>query len=57
MIRIEIHTDNAAFQENPNELGDILQKIGKAVNYGLLCVGETPVFDTNGNQVGFVKYE
>lgn len=57
MIRIEIHTDNAAFQDNPNELGDILQKIGKAVNYGLLCVGETPVFDTNGNQVGFVKYE
>ena len=55
-IRLEITCDNAAFEDNPNELGDILRHIGRlADNHGSLA--DVPIYDTNGNRVGLIEID
>ena len=44
-----IDTDNAAFEDNPTELADLLQKTTNAVRMGKT---EGRVVDSNGNSVG-----
>jgi hypothetical protein len=55
MITIRIDTDNSAFEDNPNELGDILQKLADYwVMYADLPESAT---DSNGNTVCEISSE
>ena len=59
---IHINMDNAAFQEfdDPSqELARILRQLGNKVNHNtILSVGwSLPVFDINGNDVGYLGIE
>lgn len=48
-IRIVVNMDNAAFDDNPAELADILSDVAAAVDHGQTggrCM------DSNGNSVG-----
>lgn len=47
-IDIEIMLDNAAFEDNPNELSQILDKIPNHVRPG----DEGKLMDSNGTRVG-----
>ena len=47
-IQIEINLDNAAFQDNPEELAQILEKIPHDVKPGRVGT----LTDSNGNTVG-----
>lgn len=49
--RIDINTDNAAFEENPGELARILRKLADAVEDGY-DNAEYLLKDINGNTVG-----
>ena len=52
---ITIHTDNAAFSDDPNaETARILRHIADQVEQG---VDHIPVYDINGNRVGTYMYE
>jgi len=51
-IVIEISTDNAAFEENDNEMHDCLQNVINAIALGFT---EGYVLDSNGNTVGNYK--
>ena len=53
-LRIEIHTDNAAFEDNPNELGDILRHLGSLAD-DHASLDRVPVHDSNGNRVGLIE--
>jgi len=48
-ITIKINTDNAAFEENPAELKEILNKALKIIQSGIDCGS---LMDSNGNKVG-----
>jgi hypothetical protein len=50
MITIKIETDNAAFQENHNELRTILEDLGNKLQN--TNENEGAIRDTNGNTVG-----
>jgi hypothetical protein len=51
MIQIQISTDNAAFQENPNEIRAILEDLGYKLQASK--PGDSgPIKDSNGNTVG-----
>lgn len=52
MIRIEIETDNAAFIDNPNELGEILGSMAYQINGGITS---GIARDSNGNRCGFYE--
>jgi hypothetical protein len=55
MITIRIFTDNSAFEDNPNELGDILQRLADHwVKYNDLPETER---DSNGNTVCDISME
>ena len=61
MIRIEIKTDNAAF-ESPDEISRILRNVtamfeGCNNNFDPLEFGTTHLHDSNGNTVGKVTVE
>lgn len=47
-IQIEIDLDNAAFEDNPGELAQILDKIPSNVRPG----DDGKLMDSNGNRVG-----
>jgi len=49
-ITIQISTDNAAFEDNPFELSDILESI--ATRYRESGDFADYVYDSNGNKVG-----
>jgi hypothetical protein len=49
-ITIQITTDNAAFEDNPTELSDILESI--ATRYRESGDFSDYVYDSNGNKVG-----
>ena len=54
-IIIKINTDNAAFEDNPAELPEILGKLKRKIENigGLPQEGEEfYLYDTNGNNVG-----
>lgn len=53
-IEIDICTDNAAFEDNPTEVGDILRKLAKAIDrYGFVDEDfSITLRDYNGNNVG-----
>jgi len=54
-IKITINTDNAAFEDYPeDEIARILHKIADSIEADecLLCVDNYPVIDINGNTVG-----
>jgi len=53
MITIKINTDNAAFQENPNEIRTILEDLGYKLQN--TKENEGSIRDTNGNTVGSWK--
>jgi hypothetical protein len=48
-ITIKINTDNAAFEDNPAELKEILNKALKIIQSGIDCGS---LMDSNGNKVG-----
>lgn len=51
-IKIKINTDNAAFEDNPAELTEILNKALKIVHSGRGC---GKLMDSNGNTVGNIN--
>ena len=51
-IRIKVNTDNAAFQDDPDELRDCLQAAVERIADGSR---EGTITDTNGNTVGEYK--
>ncbi len=51
-ITIEIETDNASFEDNPDELRDCLTKVLRKIVNG---DDHGVIMDTNGNRVG--KFE
>jgi hypothetical protein len=51
-ITIDINTENAAFEDNPSEIKEIINKVAKQVNAG--C-NEDNLRDSNGNTVGKFK--
>jgi hypothetical protein len=51
-IVINIKTDNAAFQDNPYEVNNILEKVIRKLDQG---EREANLHDTNGNMVGNFK--
>jgi len=53
MIIIRIDTDNSAFEDNPFEMAEILEKLAKScrLNNDL----PTFAFDSNGNTVCFIE--
>ena len=58
-IIINIKTDNAAFEDNVDEVSDILHKLSERVKVNresldLLC-GDLKIYDSNGNAVGYMK--
>ena len=58
-ITIEFSTDNAAFEDNPNEISDVLQNAGQKImcEWATEDDWERKIFDTNGNSVGTVRGE
>jgi len=54
MIKITIATDNAAFADNPNEIGDILRKLAAQFDNfdDLTLLAPTKLRDSNGSTVG-----
>ncbi len=56
MIRIEIQTDNAAFQEGEPEVARILQTLVDRLE-GRPTEPEIYLHDLNGNLVGFYQVE
>ena len=48
-VTIQINTDNAAFEDNPTELSDILESV--ATYYTENCYFADYVYDSNGNKV------
>ena len=54
---LEIEMNNAAFEESPiGELGRILKRLANDVNRGDFATDEMKLRDTNGNTVGFARY-
>ncbi len=54
-VNITINTDNAAFEDNPTELLQVLQDIAEKIRIGYQCwIPGFPVKDSNGNTVGQV---
>lgn len=60
MFTITIKTDNAAFEGGVGEeIARILKRVAKGLEEesAFLCFSETmPLYDTNGNQVGHIRY-
>jgi hypothetical protein len=52
-ITIQISTDNAAFEDNPSELSDILESL--AIYYAENGYFADYVYDSNGNKVGEIS--
>ncbi len=64
MVRIEIETDNAAFEEAPScEVAKILRKLATMMETEQPLTRDgmfrkiTNLRDTNGNPVGFCKWD
>ncbi len=50
-LLIELDMDNAAFEENPNELRNIFERIERLVPQ--YKIGDSfPIRDSNGNKIG-----
>ena len=49
-ISIEFSTDNAAFEDYPDEISKILREIGEAIERWNITEG--PCQDRNGNTIG-----
>ena len=56
-VEIEIDTSNAAFEDNPGELGDILKQAATEAKYLIeeKEEGRELLRDSNGNTVGCVE--
>ena len=54
-VTIQINTDNAAFEDNPTELSDILESI--ATRYRESGYFADYVYDSNGNKVGQINWK
>jgi hypothetical protein len=52
-VTIQINTDNAAFEDNPTELSDILESV--ATYYKENGYFADYVYDSNGNKVGEIN--
>ena len=53
-ITITIETGNAAFEDYPNELGNILREVAARLDCGY---HPSVLFDTNGQSVGTVEID
>ena len=61
-VKIEFDCGNAAFEENPDEIGYVLERArekteaakAEIVNMDVPEVSR-PLMDTNGNSIGFVR--
>jgi len=49
-ITISFNTDNAAFEDNPNEVQRILKRIGERID--LNTPDQIKLLDINGNNIG-----
>ena len=49
MFKLEISTDNAAFEDNPDELAQIVEGVANSIRDGVV---QGMVRDSNGNTVG-----
>ena len=49
-ITISFNTDNAAFEDNPNEVQRILKDIGESIDHN--TPDQITLLDLNGNNVG-----
>tara|TARA_R100001440_G_scaffold72482_1_gene96416 strand:+ start:127 stop:309 length:183 start_codon:yes stop_codon:yes gene_type:complete len=49
-ITISFNTDNAAFEDNPNEVQRILKRIGESIDHN--TPNQITLLDLNGNSVG-----
>jgi hypothetical protein len=57
MFRVEVNTENAAFDDHPEmELARILRDLADRVQLNGLQ-GSYPIFDVNGNRIGYAKEE
>jgi len=54
-VTIQINTDNAAFEDNPSELSDILESL--AIYYAENGYFADYVYDSNGNKVGQINWK
>ena len=54
-FQLTIDCDNAAFQDNPSELADILRKLAERLESGQPVDGYT-LRDSNGNNVGMSQF-
>ena len=54
MIKIEYETENAAFEDNENEEARILKQAIGYLNQ-IEDVFKMPLYDINGNKVGYVQ--
>ena len=53
-VSIKFSTDNAAFEDHPDEIGRILREIGEAIE--LWGIFDGPCEDRNGNKIGTWSY-
>ena len=49
-ITISFNTDNAAFEDNPNEVQRILKRIGESIDHNEPDI--VTLLDLNGNNIG-----
>ncbi len=57
-FKIEVSTGDACFGDDPeHELGIILRKLAFKLENGSLWIGvDYPIISTDGNKVGFVRF-
>lgn len=57
-LTVTVNLDNAAFEDNPDETRRILLELAYRLELGRPDVGwESPLYDSNGNQVGDAKVD
>jgi hypothetical protein len=58
MFKIEIETDNAAFADHaPSEVARILRALADNLDHCHDLPAHAPLYDQNGNKVGFAQEE
>ena len=58
-ITIQFSTDNAAFEDNPDEIASICRRAGMVIMCEWAMKGdwERQILDSNGNSVGTIRGE
>lgn len=57
MVRIEFTTDSAVFDDGPEyETERVLRALAKRIGDNGMPFGRLPLYDINGNKIGFAEY-